>query len=230
MRVLLLEYCISEAGVEGIVDQLQRLLVFSDRWNRGHTWNRPVVLVGHSLGCVLIEQLVVALHKRVEAMGSLNDEMETERARVSEAFLASLAGCFFYAPPWKGLVPSDDLLKDVFGGLSYSKALFADLCLDSPKLKEVSKKFVEARSEHVKLMALIEGFHTRGRTVVPPASMEDFAGPVVPMPDSNHNDACKPTNKEHPAYAKFVEFIRDVLNSKDRDTSGEQQPAATVSH
>ena len=113
-------------------------------------------------GCVVIEQLVVALDKRAKAIESLNDEMEVARAEVSRAFLASLAGCFFYAPPLKGLVPSEDLLKHVFGGLNYSKAVFADLCLDSTKLKEVSEEFMQARSKHVKLMALIEGFHTRG--------------------------------------------------------------------
>ncbi|KAG0586827.1 hypothetical protein KC19_2G120600 [Ceratodon purpureus] len=224
IRVLLLEYSISEAGVEGVVEELQRLLVFSDRWNRGHTWQRPVVLVGHSLGCVVIEQLVVALHKRAEAIGSLKDEMEIARAKVSRAFLASLAGCFFYAPPLKGLVPSEDLLKDVFGGLTYSRVLFADLCLDSTKLKQVSEEFMQARSEHMKVMALIEGFHTRGRTVVPPASIEGFAGEVVELLDSNHSDACKPTNKEHPAYAKLMEFIRDVLNAKKAvsGTSGDK--------
>lgn len=110
----------------------------------------------------MIEQLVVALDKRAKAIGSLQDEMEITQAKVSRAFLASLAGCFFYAPPWKGLVPSENLLKYVFGGLSYSRALFADLCLDSPKLKEISEEFTKARSENVKLMALIEGFHTRG--------------------------------------------------------------------
>ncbi|KAG0586806.1 hypothetical protein KC19_2G119000 [Ceratodon purpureus] len=220
IRVLLLEYSISEAGVEGVVEELQRLLVFSDRCNRGHTWQRPIVLVGHSLGCVVIEQLVVALHKKAEAIGSLKDEMEIARAKVSRAFLASLTGCFFYAPPLKGLVPSEDLLKHVFGGLTYSRALFADLCLDSTKLKQVSEEFMQARSEHVKVIALIEGFHTRGRTVVPPASMEGFAGEVVELLDSNHSDACKPTNKEHPAYAKLIEFIQDVSNAKkDLDES-----------
>jgi hypothetical protein len=48
---------------------------------------------------------------------------------------------------------------------------------------------------------------------VPPASMEGFAGEVVDLLESNHS-ACKPTNKEHLAYGKLVEFIRDVWNAK----------------
>lgn len=120
------------------------------------------MLVGHSLGCVVIEQLVVALSEKAKSIGSLNDEFDASRAKVSEAFLARLAGCFFYAPPYTGLVPSEDLLKYVFGGLSYSRTLFADLCLDSPRLKGLSEQFMQALSERVELMALIEGFHTKG--------------------------------------------------------------------
>ena len=120
------------------------------------------MLVGHSLGCVLIEHLVVALDRRVKSIQTLEDEVEIGRAKVAEAFLTSLAGCFFYAPPWTGLVPSEDLLKYVFGGLNYSRELFSDLCLDSPKLKLLSEDFVRAKRKHMKLTAVIEGHHTRG--------------------------------------------------------------------
>ncbi|KAG0612981.1 hypothetical protein M758_6G067300 [Ceratodon purpureus] len=215
IRVLLLEYSISDEGIEGVLDQLQRLLVFSDRWNRKHTWERPIVLVGHSLGCVLIEHLVVALDRRVKSIQTLEDEVEIGRAKVAEAFLTSLAGCFFYAPPWTGLVPSEDLLKYVFGGLNYSRELFSDLCLDSPKLKLLSEDFVRAKRKHMKLTAVIEGHHTRGRTVVPPASMQDFEGTVVDLVDSNHADVCKPTDKQHRAYKEVLKFVGDILeNSK----------------
>lgn len=110
----------------------------------------------------MIEHLVVALDKRARSIQSLEDEFEIGRAKVARAFLESLAGCFFYAPPWRGLVPSEDLLKYVFGGLSYSRALFSDLCLDSPMLKLLSEDFMRVRSEKMKLMAITEGFHTRG--------------------------------------------------------------------
>lgn len=52
------------------------------------------------------------------------------------------------------------------------------------------------------------------RTVVPQTSMEDFAGIVVKLEDSNHSDSCKPINKKHPAYKKLVEFIWDLLYVK----------------
>jgi hypothetical protein len=120
------------------------------------------VLVGHSLGCIVIEHLVVALDKRARSIQTLEDEFEILQAEIAQAFLASLAGCFFYAPPWAGLVPSRDLLKHVFGGLSYSRELFSDLCLDSLKLKLLSEDFIRAQRKHMKLTALIEGLHTRG--------------------------------------------------------------------
>lgn len=83
--------------------------------------------MGHSLGCVVIEHLVVDLDKRARSIQSLKDEFEISRAKIAKAFLESLAGCFFYAPPWRGLVPSEDLLKHVFGGLSYSRTFFFGL-------------------------------------------------------------------------------------------------------
>lgn len=52
------------------------------------------------------------------------------------------------------------------------------------------------------------------RTVVPPASMQDFVGSVVELQDSDHSDTCKPTNKEHRAYRELVEFIGGILNAK----------------
>lgn len=55
------------------------------------------------------------------------------------------------------------------------------------------------------------------RTVVPQTSMEDFAGIVVKLEDSNHSDFCKPINKKHPTYKKLVEFIWDLLYVKTTD-------------
>jgi hypothetical protein len=53
------------------------------------------------------------------------------------------------------------------------------------------------------------------RTVVPLASMKDFEGTVLGLPDSNHTDVCKPTNKQHQAYKELLKFVGDILeNSK----------------
>ena len=53
------------------------------------------------------------------------------------------------------------------------------------------------------------------RTVVPPASMQDFEGTVVDLVDSNHADVCKPTDKQHRAYKEVLKFVGDILeNSK----------------
>lgn len=110
----------------------------------------------------MIEHLVVALDRRARSVQTLEDEMEIGQAKVAQAFLSSLAGCFFYAPPWTGLLPDEDLLRHVFGGLSYSKEVFTDLCLDLPKPKILSKNFIQAKRKHMKLVALIEGLDTRG--------------------------------------------------------------------
>lgn len=107
----------------------------------------------------------MALDKKVRSAKSSDDSIEVVRTNVAKAFLASLAGCFFYAPPWRGLVPSEDLLNHVFGPLAYSNKLFAPLFLDSPELALLSENFMTAMNEsyqHVKLMALLEGSQTQG--------------------------------------------------------------------
>ncbi|KAG0612962.1 hypothetical protein M758_6G066100 [Ceratodon purpureus] len=215
IRVLLLEYSISDDGVDGVLEQLETLLVFRDHWNRGRTWERPIVLVGHSLGCVMIEHLVVALDKRAQSSQKLEDETDINRAKMAKAFLTSLAGCFFYAPPWTGLVRDDVVLKHVFGGLSYSTQLFKDLYYSSSELKSLSEDFKRTQiSGHMKLMAVTEGYHTMGRpTVVPLESMQNFPGRVVKLSDSNHTDVCKPTDKEHQAYKELLNFFADILKS-----------------
>lgn len=120
------------------------------------------MLVGHSLGCVVIERLVVALNQKATSIDSVKDEFDGNRAKLARAFLDSLAGCFFYAPPCSGLFPHESTLKSVFGGLTYTPELFADLCLDSSRPQELLEQFMHAKGERVQLMALIEGSHTHG--------------------------------------------------------------------
>lgn len=92
----------------------------------------------------------------------MEDEFEIGWVKVVRVFLESLVGCFFYVLLWRGLVLSEDFLKYVFGGLSYLRVFFLDLCLDFLMFKLLLEDFMWVRSEKMKLMVIIEGFYIRG--------------------------------------------------------------------
>ncbi|KAG0612980.1 hypothetical protein M758_6G067200 [Ceratodon purpureus] len=224
IRVLVLEYCISETGLEGLVSDIKKSLIFSDRWNLNGTWERPVVLVGHSLGCTVIEALVLDLEEsarqrfRDSSEGPSSESGKTAW-EASKAFVYSLRGCFFYAYPSYGLVKSHALLKVVFGGLTYSDELFGEEFQEgSQKIVKRSADFLRAargQNPQIRLMSLIEGGHTREEFVVQrfPDSPEcdlSIENNLV-LEDSNHIETCKPVDREHPSYRELVEFL--IINS-----------------
>jgi hypothetical protein len=100
------------------------------------------VLVGHSIGCAVIQNLVVKLHRMTQLIHNTANNFDKKQANTSTAFIKSLAGCFFYAPPLNGFVPSELVLKLVFGGLEFSRNLFWDFAEGSPILCKLLEDFI----------------------------------------------------------------------------------------
>lgn len=140
----------------------------SGTWSLDHTWQRPIVLVGHSLGCTAIEALVVDLDQNAQQF-DLNSvpQHDMRKAGISRAFLNNLAGCFFYAPPCQGLAQSPALLKYVFGGLTYSDELFQSLRVGyTEAFSHFRLDFRRTHNPQIRLMALIEGCQTKGVSTI----------------------------------------------------------------
>lgn len=138
-------------------------------------WHRPIVLVGHSLGGIVMKHLVVELHRKARSLPSLRDTKEIDRAKLSKSFLECLWGCFSYSVPHGGLVTKDlRLVTNVFGEFISEESLrikfFQDLSMGSESLEKLSAEFAEAgrygsdanNVGQIKLSALLEGKNFTG--------------------------------------------------------------------
>lgn len=110
-------------------------------------WRYLIVLVGYSLGCVIIEYLIVVFDKKVRLVKFLDDSIEVVWINVVKVFLVSLVGCFFYVFLWRGLVLSEDFLNYVFGFLVYLNKLFVFLFLDFLELVLFLENFMIVMNE-----------------------------------------------------------------------------------
>lgn len=139
-------------------------------------WHRPIVLVGHSLGGIVMKHLVVELDRKAQSLPNLSDRKEIDRAKVSKSFLECLRGCFSYSVPHGGLVVTKDLrlVTNVFGEFISEESLrvkfFQDLSMGSKSLEKLSAEFAEAdrygsdadNVGQIKLSALLEGKNFTG--------------------------------------------------------------------
>jgi len=237
IRVFLLNYRIAD-GFASVVDDLQRRLVSSNLSGEGG-WHRPIVLVGHSLGGIVMKHLVVELDRKAQSftqLPNLTDRREIDRATVSKSFLKCLRGCFFYSVPHGGLVVTTDLrlVTNVFGEFISEKSLrdkfFQDLSMGSKSLEELSADFAEAdrygsdadNVRQIKLSALLEGKNFTGERLIPEKSMQTFVGEFKTLLDSDHTDITQPIRQEHPIYKQLLEFLLSIQKSE------KIQPVASV--
>lgn len=174
--VPILCYAICKLGVGGF--RKLGLIVFSFCSNLSGEggWHRPIVLVGHSLGGIVMKHLVVELDRKAQSLPNLTDRREIDRATVSKSFLKCLRGCFFYSVPHGGLVVTKNLrlVTNVFGEFISEESLrvkfFQDLSMGSKSLEELSADFAEAcrygsdadNVGQIKLSALLEGKNFTG--------------------------------------------------------------------
>ncbi|XP_024362516.1 uncharacterized protein [Physcomitrium patens] len=220
IRVSVLDYTISweTNGLKELIEDMKDYWLFSDTSNENRNWQRPIVLVGHSLGCAVIQALVVNLAETAEKHQDSEDETEKRKAEISRAFLNSLAGFFFYAPPHTGLVRDYEIRKHVWGGLINSRQVLKNLYTGPPWLNEPFGCFLEfikakniSRSRQIRCTELNEGRYMQNQKMVVQDSkvpIDGFQCEIIS--DSNHIDISKPVDRNHVTYQKLVEFLMEI--------------------
>ncbi|CAL8471570.1 g11112 [Coccomyxa elongata] len=216
-RLLSMEYAAPASGWEGqslplwgTVGQLM------DQLTAAGVGQRPVVFVCHSMGGILIKEM---LAKSASEGAPLHHR----------ALLDATAGLVFYATPHHG-----SWLADVGWNLRFLGA--------SPASSVVHLK-PGAHLEEVN--SVIRGLHEAGRlevlsycegmpmslvpvlprlVVVPPESAFPGFGRTVLLPDADHIDACKPPSRQDPAYAELLDLVMRV-NSKRASPAAETDAA-----
>ncbi|KAG6546783.1 hypothetical protein Mapa_011729 [Marchantia paleacea] len=187
-------------------------------------WLNPVVLVGHSFGGIVIKQLIVAAHRRLDRLRHEDVERETIRN-----FLDHVKLIFYYSTPHHGMNANVDRLhvavhnrfwtsfwktSRIIG--QYGAALNKDLARLNEDFKAVSDKndWVEAGVGE-KWMTRWESIRYHG-VVVPEASSTVANRSNYIVIDADHFSVCRPVSKSASGFQFLVSNMKIILpDSKD---------------
>jgi len=167
--------------------------------------DRPVVFVGHSMGGLIIKQMLM------EAVASEDAE-----------FVENTRGIVFYSTPHNG--------SEIANLNKPSKWLFSpstevqDLAPNSPALGLLHQNFLElVDSLKVKVISFGEAVKTPylglDMTMVSGESANPNCGEHITVPE-NHMNVCKPGGKSSILYRKLVNLVWDELDQLDGKENG----------
>lgn len=158
---------------------------------------RPICFVAHSMGGVLVKELLRQAHDVAPRFRPVADRV------VGVAFLAT---------------PHDGAgLARLFQRLPFvrpSQAL-RDLALDSPHLRELRAWYGRhVRDRQIQHLVLHETVRTRGRLIVERHSADPGIDGVVPLPmTATHGGIARPVGRDDPVFVQVEAFLRGLLRS-----------------
>jgi PGAP1-like protein len=159
---------------------------------------RPLVIVAHSLGGLLVKQL----------LRHANDFGQSEWKEIAE----SIKGIVFLATPHSGSNIANWL--QYAGGLLQTNATIKDLQAHDSHLRNLNLWFRNnVERMDIKCQVYFEKQKTAKLLVVDETSSDPGLQNVIPIPvDSNHIDICKPESTGSIVYARTSRFIRDCFD------------------
>lgn len=165
---------------------------------------RKFVLVGHSLGGLVIKWLLAEANRLAHIPGQ--SPLDRDLRSTCNAFLNNLQGIVFYAVPHAGTEVAS--LVSYLDRLGLSK-IMKDLMPFNKRMQKLSVLTVDAFNDRpISIKAFTEGQKTLGQIVVPEASAMQLAGNHhYHLQDRNHSQVCKPPYREHPSYTQLKEFL-----------------------
>jgi len=178
----------------GILDRAVNLLALLQTKGIGE---RPLCLVGHSLGGLLAKQAIItAAHTAPEY----------------RAFATNAKGVVFLGTPHDGA--SIARVASAFPVLNATE-LLGDLVNDAPGLRYLNITYRNWAIDHS--LDHLVFFETRRhsilrRLIVPQSSADPGLPGVTPIPvDANHTRICKPDSRGHLVYAKANQLIAGLV-------------------
>jgi hypothetical protein len=193
-------------GLEALADaMLSRLTAAGCGGDSG----RPLLLVGHSMGGVLIKLMMT----RAAETGA-----EGASAR-------TLRGAVFFSCPHFGSrlaeLGSWRVLRLAPGVAELRPANAARLEELNDKLRQAHKRagvrvlsFLEGAPTRLLRVPVFRGRHITAEVVAMESAYPGF-GEMVVLPESDHIDACKPRSRAEPGYERVLAMVREVLAEAD---------------
>ncbi|CAM6097091.1 unnamed protein product [Calypogeia fissa] len=183
--------------------------------------DRPVVLVGHSVGAIIVKVFILmCIRMMKQSTGSVSEKISK--------FLRNCKGVFYYSPPHAGSTMANPIAKL----RNANKPMMNLLTTMNNKTVRINSAFANARktSLTIKTRAITETLSTtykgmQGIFVSQHSANEDIH--MLYTADADHFDICRPPNDKSPIFTQLVTFIKDtlgelrnpltVLSSEDRE-------------
>ena len=190
-------------GLEALADAMLTRLTAAGCGDNG----RPLLLVGHSMGGVLIK-LMMARAQEAEA-------------GAAGAAARTLRGAVFFSCPHFGSrlaeLGSWRVLRLAPGVAELRPANVARLEELNDTLRQAHKRagvrvlsFLEGAPTRLLRVPVFRGRHITAEVVAMESAYPGF-GEMVVLPESDHIDACKPRSPDEPGYARVLAMVREVL-------------------
>ncbi|CAM6119750.1 unnamed protein product [Calypogeia fissa] len=200
---------------------------------------RPVILVGHGLGGIVIQKFLVMAFKEMNKMDK-NSKFEKPKIDKIDNFLSNVAGIFYYGTPHHGTKLGDKVgkLRGHSGPvLQYLKTLSGDRARLNEDFRKWRHKYeTPAFSIAEKLPTDLSSWGVEFNDVVVEegAVRSDTDGFLAI--GKNHFDICKPTTKQDSSFVRLAQFVEEsvyqkgckVTVSKPVDTPSVEQKGSKV--
>ncbi|KAK9829898.1 hypothetical protein WJX72_008538 [[Myrmecia] bisecta] len=220
-RLLSMEYAAPASGWEGESLPVQRTVgQLMDRLTAAGVGQRPVIFICHSMGGVLVKDLLAR---------ALSPSAPAHHRRLAEA----TSGLVFYTCPHRG-----SWLADIGWNLRYVGASPAASVMHlrpGPHLDAVNTVLRERHEAGLlPVLSFGEGVPTHlvsmlpKAVVVPEESAYPGYGDFVMLRDVDHINACKPLDTDDLAYSKTMQFVRERVaeaRQKQQQAAPAEDPA-----
>lgn len=180
---------------------------------------RPIVWVAHSMGGLLVKQILVLCEEYLGG-GEPDNKLPTSRGFL-ENVLRQTKGIVFYSVPHKGsnldwierknlqklLMLTTEVIE-----LQKGSPLLVELherFLNLARRPDVGIKFMTFAEEAVSSFGVNKVVQWKG-ILVHPDSLQFELGPLFKL-NIDHANTCKPHGREALTYAKTLEFIKDLI-------------------
>jgi hypothetical protein len=199
-------------GLEALADaMLSRLTAAGCGGDSG----RPLLLVGHSMGGVLIKLMMT----------------RAAEAGAEGASARTLRGAVFFSCPHFGSrlaeLGSWRVLRLAPGVAELRPANAARLEELNDTLRQAHKRagvrvlsFLEGAPTRLLRVPVFRGRHLTAEVVAMESAYPGF-GEMVVLPESDHIDACKPRSRDEPGYERVLAMVREVLAEADAKGAAE---------
>ncbi|KAG0587590.1 hypothetical protein KC19_2G175600 [Ceratodon purpureus] len=209
-RLLTVKYKTNLSQWSGATLPLQEVSsILLDKLVAAGIGERPVVFVTHSMGGLVVKQLLVQASQ---------DEKRHDDRR--SRLLRNTSGIVFYSCPHFGSKLADMPWR--FGYVLRPAPSIGDLRSGSPKLEELNRFVRQLHTKRgldvlsfseTKVTPLVEGYGGYGlrMEVVPIESAYPGFGELVLLEGTDHINSCKPLCRSDPAYTRTLGFLQKMV-------------------